>query len=162
MHCLLFALLFTAMAESSSLSPADFAPVVRVQVVPTHVKGSTVAIGPSIEPGVAVVKNLDEAREASRSRKPEHQFTIELLPGIHALSTPLVLDQPEDSGVTWMASSSGGPGSASISGGVYIDGWYDCPKSIIGADDLPLVCADAPADGGQPRVGWVIYTTHQY
>ena len=120
MHTLFF--LAIAAVSATSESSADFAstnaPPAVVRVTPSHVEGD-VDTDTAAKSGIALVASLHEARDVARRTGAR---TIELLPGIHSLSEPLVFDHPEDSGVTWTTAESAG--SASISGGVAIKDWY--------------------------------------
>ena len=122
MHTLVF--LAIAAVSAASVSSADFAstnaPPAVVRVTPSHVEGD-VDTDTAAKSGITLVASLHEARDVARRTGAR---TIELLPGIHSLSEPLVFDHPEDSGVTWTTSGAESAGSASISGGVAINDWH--------------------------------------
>ena len=96
-------------------------------------RGSDAADGTAGYP-VATIQRARALASASASK------LVTLLPGTHALSAPLVLDE-RDSGVSWVAEQ-----GASISGGVDLTGWSLAP--FESAEGTPVFQTDVSGVAG--------------
>ena len=121
------------MAISWALLFPALAAAAVVRVVPTGGDPTQAGEVSSIAEALATTRRLGSGG---------HRHVIELKPGRHELSEPLLFEQ-EDSGLSFVGSGS------TISGGKVVDGWAPCNSGA------PLMCAPLTFDNAtglaQPR-----------